>query len=96
MRKVLTPVCSLSTCLSGHQVVILDGKTGETLWSLQTDQHEMTSDLVVRTTDTRRDAYVFRVQGRHGKKPFGDGASGGGGARRRREAAGASPVSYTT
>ena len=51
-------------------MLVLDGKTGETLWSLQTDQHEMTSDLVVRTAETHRDAYVFRIQGRQGKKPF--------------------------
>lgn len=48
----------------------MDGKTGKVLWSLQTEQHEMTSDLVVRTAEPHRDAYIFRVQGRHGKKPF--------------------------
>ena len=46
------------------QVIVMDGKTGETLWSLQTDRHEMTSDLVARTTAPHRDAFIFRVQGR--------------------------------
>ena len=44
--------------------MILDGKTGHTLWSLQSSHYEMSSDLVLQTLDLHRDAFVFRVQGR--------------------------------
>ncbi|CAH1793762.1 unnamed protein product [Owenia fusiformis] len=47
--------------------VVLDGKTGETLWSLVTTMYEMSSPLALHTKYPNRDAYVFRVQGRLGK-----------------------------
>ena len=50
--------------LFSFQTVILDGKTGHTLWSLQTAHYEMSSDIVVKTRDLHRDAFIFRVQGR--------------------------------
>ncbi len=45
------------------QTVILDGKTGTKLWSLNSTLGEHSSDLVLRTKDKNRDAFVFRVQG---------------------------------
>ena len=48
------------------QVVVLDGKTGDILWSLNSTRYEMVSDLVARTTKEHRDVFLFRIQGREG------------------------------
>ena len=56
------------------QCVVLDGGSGMVLWSLNTTQYEMTSDLVLHTAaGPHRDAFMFRVRGRQA-------AGGGGGA----------------
>ena len=57
------------------QAIIMDGKDGEVVWSLQTAKYEMTSDLVARTLSRRpsRDAFIFRVRGR--EEPVGDADS---------------------
>ena len=43
--------------------MILDGKTGTKLWSLNSTMIEYSSDLVLKTKSKNRDAFLFRVQG---------------------------------
>jgi len=43
---------------------VVDGKTGETLWALNSSRFEMTSDLVARTVQDHYDFFAFRVKGR--------------------------------
>lgn len=43
--------------------MILDGKTGNKLWSLNTTMTEYSSDLVLKTKSRNRDAFLFRVRG---------------------------------
>ena len=45
------------------QVVVLDGKNGSTIWSIQSSEKEMSSALVARTTQAYHDVFVFRVGG---------------------------------
>ncbi|XP_013402918.1 protein FAM234B isoform X1 [Lingula anatina] len=47
--------------------VIQNGKTGDVMWALNTSKFEMSSPLVLRTTDLHRDLFIFRSQGREGK-----------------------------
>ncbi|XP_064624748.1 uncharacterized protein LOC135486131 isoform X2 [Lineus longissimus] len=46
--------------------LILDGRSGSILWQMSSGHYDMTSDLVLRTKEQNRDAFVFRVQGREG------------------------------
>ena len=45
---------------------MLDGRNGKVLWLMNATYLEMTSDLVMRTTEKHRDAFVFRIQGVNG------------------------------
>lgn len=42
---------------------IIDGRTGKSLWQLETLSEEFSSDLVLRTNQDYRDVFIFRVQG---------------------------------
>ncbi|KAI0227422.1 hypothetical protein LSAT2_022102 [Lamellibrachia satsuma] len=46
--------------------VVLDGRNGKVLWQMNATFYEMTSDLVLRTTEKHRDAFVFRIEGVNG------------------------------
>ncbi|KAI0211984.1 hypothetical protein LSAT2_003136, partial [Lamellibrachia satsuma] len=48
------------------QKVVLDGRNGKVLWQMNATFYGMTSDLVMRTTEKHRDAFVFRIQGVNG------------------------------
>ncbi len=54
------------------QTVILDGKSGNKLWSLNTTQPEFSSPIVLRTKTNNRDVFLFRVQGLDGKATSSD------------------------
>ena len=45
---------------------MLDGRNGKVLWQMNATFYEMTSDLVMRTTEEHRDAFVFRIEGVNG------------------------------
>ena len=45
---------------------MLDGRNGKVLWQMNATYYEMTSDLVLRTTEKHRDAFVFRIEGVNG------------------------------
>lgn len=45
------------------QATILDGATGDVLWRLKGTGMQITSDLVMRTEESRRDAFLFRLTG---------------------------------
>ena len=45
---------------------MLDGRNGKVLWQMNATFYEMTSDLVLRTTEKHRDAFVFRIEGVNG------------------------------
>ena len=42
---------------------MLDGRTGKVLWQLNATASQGASDLVIRTAENHRDAFVFRVKG---------------------------------
>ena len=44
----------------------MDGRNGKVMWQLNATEFESTSDLVIRTIEKHRDAYVFRIQGVNG------------------------------
>ncbi|KAI0227420.1 hypothetical protein LSAT2_022100 [Lamellibrachia satsuma] len=46
--------------------VVLDGRNGKVLWQMNATFYEMASDLVMRTTEKHRDAFVFRIEGVNG------------------------------
>ncbi|KAK2179236.1 hypothetical protein NP493_504g03043 [Ridgeia piscesae] len=46
--------------------VVLDGRNGNVLWTLNATWSGMASDLVLRTTERHRDAYLFRMEGVNG------------------------------
>ncbi|KAI0236790.1 hypothetical protein LSAT2_012668 [Lamellibrachia satsuma] len=46
--------------------VVLDGRNGKVLWQMNATYYEMASDLVMRTTEEHRDAFVFRIEGVNG------------------------------
>ena len=46
---------------------MLDGRNGKVLWQMNATFYEMTSDLVMRTTEKHRDAFVFRIEGVNGR-----------------------------
>ena len=48
------------------QKVVLDGRNGKVLWQMNATHYGMTSDLVLRTTEKHRDAFVFRIEGVNG------------------------------
>ncbi|KAI0219154.1 hypothetical protein LSAT2_029235 [Lamellibrachia satsuma] len=46
--------------------VVLDGRNGKVMWQMNATFYEMASDLVMRTTEKHRDAFVFRIEGVNG------------------------------
>jgi len=48
----------------GPQTVVVDGITGRVIWSFNTTKSEMSSDLVMRSSEPHRDFFVFRANGR--------------------------------
>ena len=48
------------------QKVVLDGRNGKVLWQMNATCYEMAADLVMRTTEKHRDAFVFRIEGVNG------------------------------
>ena len=43
---------------------MVDGITGRVIWSFNTTKSEMSSDLIMRTTESQLDFFVFRANGR--------------------------------
>jgi len=43
--------------------VVVDGISGRVIWSYNTTQSEMSSDLVMRTDESQMDFFVFRTKG---------------------------------
>ena len=46
---------------------MLDGRNGKVLWQMNATFYEIAADLVIRTTEKQRDAFVFRVEGVNGR-----------------------------
>ncbi|KAI0211987.1 hypothetical protein LSAT2_003139 [Lamellibrachia satsuma] len=46
--------------------VVLDGRNGKVIWQMNATYYGMVADLVMRTTDKHRDAFVFRIEGVNG------------------------------
>lgn len=53
--------------------IVVDGKTGQTIWSLNSSQSVMTSDLVAQTSQEYHDFFIFRVKGRQEASGVGRG-----------------------
>ena len=47
------------------QTVVLDGRDGSIMWSLNTSLPEYSTDVATRTAERNRDAFIFRVKGRN-------------------------------
>ena len=45
---------------------MLDGRNGKVIWQMNATYYEMAADLVMRTTEKHRDAFVFRIEGVNG------------------------------
>ena len=42
---------------------VISGKDGSVLWTLESNSYEMTSDLILQTSESHRDLFLFKVKG---------------------------------
>lgn len=48
---------------TSSNVSVISGKNGSILWTLESTSYQMTSDLIVRTSDYQRDIFLFKLKG---------------------------------
>lgn len=48
---------------NSSNVFVISGKDGSILWNLESSHYEMTSDLVLQTSEPNRDFFLFKIKG---------------------------------
>ena len=61
--EVASAELCIDAALSVLQVSVISGKDGSILWTLESSFYQMTSDLVLQTSETYRDIFLFKLKG---------------------------------